>query len=110
MFCPLSGALDKVKYLRIENSVIRWEPPFSLDLTDIEIDIVYCVEVYNITCGVKDLVISDCNVSSTNYTITSDSYLYEFIVIPRSNVEGAMNGTPSQPLMGIDFFIFPNFN
>ena len=97
----LPGALDDVSGLRIETSTIKWEPPFSLDLTNVEIDIVFCVEIYNVTCGARDLVISDCDVTSTNYTITPDGYLYEFIVIPRSNVEGAMNGTPSQPLIGM---------
>ena len=97
----LPGPLDDVNDLKIENSVIRWEPPFSLDLTDVKIDIIYCVEICNITCGAEEVVIIDCNVTSTNYTISPDGYLYKFTVTPRSNVERAMNGTPSQPLIGI---------
>ena len=107
--------MDNVSDLKIEISVIRWEPPFSLDLSEVEIDIIYCVDIYNITCGVKEFVVSDCNVTSTNYTIPHDGYLYKFIVTPRSNVERAINGTPSQPLIGTihnlqHCMFLPNFN
>ena len=95
----LLGPLDAVTSLTKVNSTISWEPPFSLDLTNVEPDIVYCVDVYNITCGGRDLVSSDCSVTDTNYTSLSDDYLYEYIVTPRSNVEGVENGT-SQPFKG----------
>ena len=91
MSCP--GPLDEAKNLSKVDDKISWEPPFSLDLTDVDPDIVYCVDVYNITCGGRDLVSSDCSVTDTNYTSLSDGYLYEYIVTPRSNVEGAENGT-----------------
>ena len=84
-------------------TTLSWSPPFSLDLTNVEPDIVYCVYVYNITCGGRELLISDCNVIETSYTcdvIAPDGYIYEYIVAPRSNVEGAQNGTPSQPVRG----------
>ena len=85
-------------------STLTWTPPSFLDLTDVDPDIVYCVEVYNITCGRRDLIISDCNVTEPSYTsddIAPDGYIYEYTITPRSNVEGARNGTPSQPLRGI---------
>ena len=83
-------------------SILSWSPPFSLNLTNTEPDIVYCVEVYNITCGRRDLVISDCDVTEPSYTFDSPSgYIYEYIITPRSNVEGARNGTQSQPLRGV---------
>ena len=88
-----SGPLDGIKSLTKVNITISWEPPFSLDLTNVDPDIVYCVDVYNITCGGRDLVSSDCSVTDTNYTSLSDGYLYEYIVTRRSNVEGAQNGT-----------------
>ena len=44
-----------------------WDAPFSLDLTNAEPDIVYCVEVYNITCR-RSLLISECDVMETSYT------------------------------------------
>ena len=70
--------------------------PFSLDLTNVNPDIIYCVEVYNITCGKRDLIISDCNVTESSCTsddIAPDGHIYEYTVTPRSNVEGARNGT-----------------
>ena len=75
-----------------------------MDLTNVEPDIAYCVEVYNITCGDRELLIHDCNVTEPRYTsdaIAQDGYIREYIVTPRSNVEGAVNGTPSQPLRGM---------
>ena len=95
--------MDDVKDLKKQNSTLSWTPPFSLDLTNVEPDIVYCVEVYNITCRGRELLISDCDVTETSYTsdvIAPEGYIYEYIVTPRSNVEGAVNGTPSQPLRG----------
>ena len=92
-----------VTQLRKEDSTLIWNPPFSLDLTYVDPDIVYCVEVFNITCGERELVISDCNVTENSYTsdaIAPDGYIYEYIVTPRSNVQGAVNGTPSTPLRG----------
>jgi hypothetical protein len=59
------------------------------------------VEVYNITCGTRDLIVSDCNVTESSYTSDDllDGYIYEYTVTPRSNVEGASNGT-SQTIKG----------
>ena len=84
-------------------NTLSWDAPFSLNLTNADPDIVYCVEVYNITCGRRDLIISDCNVTEPSYTsddIALDGYIYEYTITPRSNVEGASNGT-SQPVTGV---------
>ena len=76
-------------------STITWVAPFTLDLTGVDPDIVYCVEVYNITCG-RSLLISECDVMET-MVYTNDAflsgYIYEYTVTPMSNVEGAANGT-----------------
>ena len=83
-----------MKNLERRNDIIRWDAPFSLNLTNIEPDIVYYVEVYNITCGGRELLISDCDVMETSYTsdVFQSGYIYEYTVTPRSNVEGAQNG------------------
>ena len=88
------GPLQSVTNLVREASTISWIAPFSLDLTGVDPDIVYCVEVYNITCG-RSLLISECDVMETSYTNDAllPGYIYEYTVTPRSNVEGASNGT-----------------
>ena len=91
-----------------QSSTLSWQAPSSLDLTGVDPDIIYCVDVYNITCGEREQVFSDCNVTENSYTsdaITPDGYIYEYIVTPRSNVQGAQNGTPSQPLRGINIML-----
>ena len=89
------GSLDGLSDVQRNLSTLTWIPPPSLDLTGIDPDIVYCVVVYNITCGRRDHIISDCNVTEPNYTSAYivDGYVYEYTVIPRSNMEGASNGT-----------------
>ena len=97
------GAVNGVNTLVRNFTTLSWKAPFSLELTTVEPDIVYCVDVYNITCGGRELLISDCYVTETSYTsdvIAPDGYIYEYIVTPRSNVEGAVNGTPSQSVRG----------
>ena len=98
-----TGTLQSVTNLSRNGSIISWSPPFSLNLTNIEPDIVYCVEVYNITCRRRDLSISDCSVTEPSYTSYDlvDGYIYEYIVTPRSNVSEARNGTQSQPFRGM---------
>ena len=88
------GPLQSVVDLTRNVSTLTWEAPFSLDLTGVDPDIVYCVEVYNITCG-RSLLISECDVVETNYTIDAllPGHIYEYTITPRSNVEGARNGT-----------------
>ena len=82
---------------------LSWNEPFFLDLTNIDPDTIYCVEVYNITCGGRELLISDCDVMETSYTsdVLQPGYIYEYTVTPRSNVEGAQNGT-SKKVKGVE--------
>ena len=89
------GQLRGISNLERNGSTFFWEAPFSLNLTDVDPDIVYCVDICNITCGRRDLIISDCSVTEPSYTsddIAPQGYIYEYTVTPRSNVEGATNG------------------
>ena len=92
------GILDLVSDIKWNGSIISWEPPFSLNLTNADQDIAYCVEVYNITCGGSDPVFMDCNVADSNNMVNclicELSYIYKVLVVPRSNVDQATNGTP----------------
>ena len=78
-----------------------------MNLTTAEPDIAYCVDVYNITGGGSDHLISDCDLMKSSYTFIVGNPdprdLFQFIVTPRSNIEGTRNGTPSQVVAG--FFI-----
>lgn len=80
----------------ISSKTFSWNPPRSLDLTNIEPDIAYCVTIHNTTCGRNDSLVSDCNVLNPYYTYESinPELLYRIEVIPRSNFERAANGTP----------------
>ena len=100
-----SDSLEGVVNLTTEfiSSAIQlsWQPPFSLNLTTVKPDIVYCVDVFNITDGEteRDHLISNCSVFQLCYTFTVDdpdpNDIFQFIVTPRSNIEGARNGTSS---------------
>lgn len=82
---------------------IKWDPPFSLDLTNVDPDVIYCVEVYKTTCGdhPKSLVTSNCTLFEPYIVYmldnivndTLDTNLLEFKIIPRSNSKGSINGT-----------------
>ena len=89
------GPLSTVTKVQRNFSTITWVPPFSLDLTGVDPDIVYCVEVYNITCGVENLVVGDCNVTEYHYVNNrlQQGHTYRTSITPRSNVPGAQNGT-----------------
>ena len=63
-----SGTLESVINLTTTSmsSTIHlgWQPPFSLNLTTAEPDIVYCVDVFDIT-DERDHLISNCSVFET---------------------------------------------
>ena len=87
------GAVSNIKR-NVTSSTLSWDPPASLDLTNTYPDILYCLKVYNITCGVRDLFLEDCNVDRNYYTNFLDPiYIYEVVVTPRGNADGAENGT-----------------
>ena len=81
--------------IKRDSSTITWEAPFSLDLTGVDPDIVYCVEVFNITCGVDDLVVGDCDVTEPRFVDNGlqRGYVYRITITPRSNGQDAQNGT-----------------
>ena len=76
-------------------STLTWNPPFTLDLTSIHPDIIYCVDIYNITCGNFEHLVSDCSVAEPHYTSYSEDEIREFSVTPKSNADNSRNGTPS---------------
>ena len=85
------GSLEA--YPRQTFILLTWTPPFSLDLTGIDPDVFYYVEVYNISTG-GTLFINSYKVleSDFNFTLPSPSPCdqFEFRVIPAN---GAGNGS-----------------
>ena len=99
---PVSNVHFAVDMSSRTTITISWTPPFSLNLTTAEPDIQYCVDVYNVTGGGDDHLQSVCDITDTYYTFTASDpdQLFNFTVTPRSNVEGSLNGTTSQPVQG----------
>lgn len=104
-YAPTVGQLDAVSNISVNTSQeiqeFKWDPPFSLDLTNVDPDVIYCVEVYETTCGgnPKSLVTSDCAIFEPYIIymldVSLDTDLLEFKIIPRSNSKGSLNGTAS---------------
>ena len=79
-----------------ESHILRWEPAFSLNITNVEPDVIYIVELYrlNTTCFYQSLI-SLVATSETSFVFFAPPYPHEVIITPRNNVEGARNGTSS---------------
>ena len=103
----LTGLLDEVKDVNISincsSITLTWQPPFSLDITDTDPDMTFCVEVYNVSEGERTPLhhLGLCSIVAPQYTLlTSNSVLgsvleYQFI-ITAVNVVG--RGVPSDPI------------
>ena len=70
-----------------------WTPVPSLDLTDIDPDIVYSIELFKISCNrnsfISHKVISASNSSEENLDLRQ---IYEAVIVARNNVTEAMDG------------------
>ena len=79
---------------------LSWTPPFTLDITNMDPDLYYIIEITSTADAENPSTIS-CNNCSSEYKFTvnnsSPCESFTFIVIP---VNGAGNGTPSDPLLG----------
>ena len=79
---------------------LSWTPPFTLDITNVERDLYYIIEITSTADAETPSTIS-CNNCSSEYKFTvsnsSPCESFTFIVIP---VNGAGNGTPSDPFLG----------
>ena len=82
---------------------ITWDAPFSLDITGVDPDIWYRVDitVANIplnTYSISTVVyVPEFNFAISDFNGTNTSVIYEFQVTP---INGAGNGTTSAPVTG----------
>ena len=100
--CSSAGLLDAVSNLESESlgQVIHltWNPPFSLDITGIDLDIWYLVEITVTNDSLSTYFISrivnipEFNFTMNDYNDTSTSVLYAFRV---TSINAAGNGTRS---------------
>ena len=87
----LIGLLSAVgsSFVALTNTAIflTWTAPFTLEISDVEPDITYCVDVVNSTSSS-----SECEITVTSFSIPIGRVCdnYNFTVIP---VNGAGNGT-----------------
>ena len=113
---PPKAVKSVMVYSSLATIILTWEAPFSFDLLAVEPDIAYCIEVYRIT-KVSDgwreeKLHSNCSVLVTVFSyqcIAPDpTDRFQFIITPRSYVEGAKNGTPSEPILAAFLGIIMN--
>ena len=91
------GLLAAVENLTVHSKwssiLLTWTPPFSLDITGVDPDLWYCVEVYNITWGRAPLT-TNCSVYEPQFYLTALNHspcdLFEFRIFA---VNAVGNGT-----------------
>ena len=78
-----------------------WNPLPPLDINDTDPDILYTVELYQITCG-QNILINRTEVAGSNVTEEDLDLMqiYKAVIAARNNVRGARNG-PTAELKGI---------
>ena len=86
--------MTRFRRLPSNQVVYSWTPPPTLDLTDVSPDVVYSIEVYNVTCGANDLLSSQYNLNISLYqsVLLDPGHVYKVVIVPRSNVQGSRNG------------------
>ena len=78
-----------------------WNPLPTLDINDTDPDILYTVELYQITCG-QNILINRTEVAGSNVTEEGIDLMqiYKAVIAARNNVSDARNG-PSAEMKGI---------
>ena len=110
MVLLLTGLLDEVKEVNASTNcssiTLTWQPPFSLDITNTDPDMTFCVEVYNVSEEERTPLqhLGRCSIMTPHYTIPTDNsglMLHYQFMVTAVNVVG--RGTPSDP-RNVEFY------
>ena len=107
---PSSDTPGKVKNVSCERDyssgtlTTLWNPLPSLDLTDVDPDIIYNVELFKITRD-QNVPMNQAVVARSSTTMENLDLMqvYKAVIVARNNVTGAING-PSVEMEGITLF------
>lgn len=106
-YVGLLSSVNDLKAISKPSSILlTWIQPFSLDITGVDPDLWYCIEVYNVTSvnttseSIK-LLSTNCSVYLPEFTFIlnppNPCDEFEFRVTP---VNGAGNGSTGSPVNG----------
>ena len=103
MFTLFTGSLGSVHDLSVGSSnlsiFVVWEAPFTLNVTDTEPDITYCVHIFNDSSGHEILLTCDIFDTEFHYTFLSEAICYDHkLRITVTPVNGAGHG-PSKTVV-----------
>ena len=94
----LLSAVDAVNIMASNTTLsLTWEPPFTLDITGVDTDITYCVDVVNSTSSAT--LHSQCGIDETefSYPVPQDAVCHSYVLTTTPiNVVGT--GAPSSVL------------
>ena len=100
----LPGAVTSLKNESLRQVIrLTWDAPFSLDITGVDPDIWYRVDITVTNTSLNNYSIStlvyvpEFNFTMDDYNGTHTSVLHQFRVTP---INGAGNGTTSDPVTG----------
>lgn len=104
MPAPFIGSLDAVIVTNIslvDVVCLKWVDPLSLDITGVDLDFWYCVDVTVVSLSTYHFM-KVVNIPEFNFTVadgidTNTSVIYQFEVTP---INGAGDGVTSSPVTG----------
>ena len=101
--CLMADTPKQVKNVNLlrgssrDELTILWNPLPTLDINDTDPDILYSVELYQITCG-QNIFINRMEVAGSNVTEEDLDLMqiYKAVIAARNNVRDATNGPPAK--------------
>ena len=90
-----------IRYYSTNSLTTHFDPVPSLDLTDIDPDILYSVELFKITCGQNVSISREVvSINCTSKEGLDMMQIYKAVIVARNNVTGARDG-PSVEMKGV---------